>query len=176
VTAGYRPKVFCASLADVFDNAVDQQWRVRLWQLLRDTPNLQWMLLTKRIGNAHKMLPNDWPFPNAGLMATLANQEEWNRDYRKLAALPAAWRGVSAEPLLGAIDIGEARPDWIIVGGESGPKYRYTNPVWVRGLRDQCAKSGVTFHFKQWGGIKPKANGCELDGREHKGFPAALAA
>src|SRR6516164_5648851 len=111
---GYRPRVFCASLADVFDNEVEQAWRDDLWQLLRETPNLRWMLLTKRIGNASKMLPPDWPFPHAGLMATLANQEEWDRDFPKLMGVPAAWRGVSAEPLLGLIDIGDARPDWII--------------------------------------------------------------
>jgi protein gp37 len=173
---GYRPRVFCASLADVFDNEVDQAWRDDLWVLIRATPNLRWMLLTKRIGNATKMLPPDWPYPHAGLMATLATPEEWDRDYRKLAATPAAWHGVSAEPLLGPIDIREARPDWIIAGGESGPHHRNTPAEWVRSLRDQCARNGVAFHFKQWGGVRPKANGCALDGREHKAFPAALAA
>jgi protein gp37 len=109
-------------------------------------------------------------------MSTLATQEEWDRDYPKLEAVPAAWRGVSAEPLLGRIDIGAARPDWIIAGGESGPGHRYTDPAWVRELRDQCAANGVAFHFKQWGGVRPKSNGCELDGREHKAFPVVLAA
>lgn len=173
---GYRPRVFCASLADVFDNEVEQTWRDDLWQLLRETPNLRWMLLTKRIGNAHKMLPDDWPFPNAGLMATLANQEEWDRDFPKLSRMDATWRGVSAEPLLGAIDIGGAKLDWIITGGESGPHHRFTDPDWVRSLRDQCAVNGVAFHHKQWGGNRPKENGCMLDGREHKDFPTALAA
>lgn len=173
---GYRPRVFCASLADVFDNEVDQTWRVDLWQLLRETPNLRWMLLTKRIGNAAKMLPSDWPFPHVGLMSTLENQTTWDRDYPKLAALAAAWRGVSAEPLLGPINIGDARPDWLITGGESGPKYRFTDPAWVRSLRDQCATNGIAFHHKQWGGVRPKENGCEIDGREWKGFPTALAA
>lgn len=173
---GNRPRVFCASLADVFDNEVDDEWRVDLWQLLRETPNLRWMLLTKRIGNASKMLPKDWPFAHVGIMATLVNQEEWDRDYSKLAAINAAWRGVSAEPLLGQINIGNARPDWIITGGESGPHHRFTDPAWVRSIRDQCLKNGVAFHHKQWGGVRPKQNGCELDGREYKEFPAALAA
>ena len=173
---GTRPRVFCASLADVFDNEVPDEWRADLWALLKATPNLRWILLTKRIGNAAKMLPADWPYPNAGLMATLANQEEWDRDWPKLARTPATWRGVSAEPLLGPIDIGAAKPDWLIVGGESGPQHRHTSPDWVRSLRDQCAANGVAFHFKQWGGVRPKSNGCELDGREYKDFPAALAA
>lgn len=173
---GYRPRVFCASLADVFDNEAPDEWRFDLWQLLRETPNLRWMLLTKRIGNVAKMLPPDWPFPHVGLMSTLVNQEEFDRDYRKLEAVPAAWHGISAEPLLGPINIGDARPDWIITGGESGPGHRFTDPDWVRSLRDQCARNGVAFHHKQWGGVRPKSNGCDLDGREHKAFPPALAA
>lgn len=173
---GYRPRVFCASLADVFDNEAPDEWRVDLWQLVRETPNLRWMFLTKRIGNAAKMLPADWPFPNAGIMATMVNQAEWDRDWPKLEALPATWRGVSAEPLIGPIDIGEARPDWIITGGESGPHHRFIDPEWVRSLRDQCARNGVAFHHKQWGGVRPKDRGCEIDGREHKAFPFQLAA
>jgi protein gp37 len=169
-------RVFCASLADVFDNEVDAAWRVDLWQLLRDTPNLRWILLTKRIGNAAKMLPSDWPFPNAGLMSTLENQEVWDRDYPKLAATPATWRGVSAEPLLGHINIGNAKPDWIITGGESGPGFRPLDMDAVRSLRDQCAANGITFHHKQNGGITGKVAGCLVDGVEHKYFPSALAA
>lgn len=169
-------RVFCASLADVFDNEVDNAWRIDLWQLLRDTPNLRWILLTKRIGNAAKMLPADWPFPNAGLMSTLENQDVWNRDYPKLADTPATWRGVSAEPLLGPINIGNAKPDWIITGGESGPGFRPLDMDAVRSLRDQCARNGVTFHHKQNGGITGKVAGCLVDGAEHKHFPPALAA
>lgn len=173
---GYRPRVFCASLADVFDNEVPQAWRDDLWALVKATTNLRWILLTKRIGNAPKMLPADWPYPNAGLMATLANQEEWDRDFHKLMAVPAAWHGVSAEPLLGPIDIGNARPDWIITGGESGPGFRPLDMNAVRGLRDQCARNGVTFHHKQNGGFRGKDAGCLVDGVEHKHFPPALAA
>jgi protein gp37 len=123
---------------------------------------------------AARMLPHDWPFPHAGLMAILANQEEWDRDFPKLMAVPAAWRGVSVEPMLGPVDIGNARPNWIICGGESGPRHRFIDPDWVRSLRDQCARYSIAFHFKQWGGLRPKQNGCLLDGCEHKDFPLAL--
>lgn len=173
---GYRPRVFCASLADIFDNEVDQSWRDDLWQLLRQTPNLRWMLLTKRIGNARRMLPPDWPFPHAGLMATLVNQDEWDRDFLKLMAVPASWHGVSAEPLLGEIKIDAARPDWIITGGESGPQRRALDMDAVRSLRDQCARNGIAFHHKQNGGLRGKDGGCLVDGVEHKNFPPALAA
>lgn len=177
-----RPlRVFCASLADVFDNEAPQAWRDDLWQLLQETPHLRWILLTKRIGNARKMLPADWPFPNAGLMATLANQEEWDRDLPKLMQTPAAWHGVSAEPLLGRIDMRAAMirhgfPDWVITGGESGPTRRSLDMDAVRLIRDQCAEYGITFHHKQNGGFRGKDNGCLIDGVEHKYFPPALAA
>ena len=72
------------------------------------------MLLTKRIGNAAKMLPSDWQsgaFAHVGLMATLKNQQVWDRDFPKLMRVPAAWHGVSIEPMLGPIDIGNARPN-----------------------------------------------------------------
>ena len=179
---GYRPRVFCASLADVFDNEVDAAWRHDLWALIEATPNLRWMLLTKRIGNVASMVPGhwyegDWP-AHVGLMATLANQEEWDRDYRKLDYWRgiAPWVGVSAEPLLGRIDIGCAQPDWIITGGESGPKRRPLDMDAVRFLRDQCTRNGVAFHHKQNGGLRGKDTGCLVDGVEHKYFPPALAA
>lgn len=177
---GYRPRIFCASLADVFDNEVDPAWRADLWQLLRETPNLRWMLLTKRIGNAAKMLPMDWPFQHVGLMATMVNQEEYDRDRLKLSAVPAPWRGISAEPLLGRIilDHKDAREnlDWVITGGESGPGHRPLDMDAVRYLRDQCRDLGITFHHKQNGGVRGKDAGCLVDGREHKAFPKALAA
>lgn len=178
---GKRPRVFCASLADVFDNEVPDEWRHELFAVIRNTPHLRWMLLTKRIGNAPKMLPRDWPngYDHVGLMATLATQEEWDRDIGKLLSIPAAWHGVSCEPMLGMIDIDRPDnkyPDWIIAGGESGPRHRVTDPHWIMLLRDQCLNRNIAFHFKQWGGVRPKQNGCLLDGREHKAFPKALAA
>jgi protein gp37 len=178
----HHPRVFCASLADVFDNEVLQQWRDDLWKLIDETPNLRWILLTKRVGNVPKMLnlARGWPFPNAGLMATIVDQEEWDRDYHKLADLKKMylipWIGISAEPLLGSIYIGDARPDWIITGGESGSQRRALNMDHVRDLRDQCARNGVTFHHKQNGGFRGKDGGCLVDGVEHKHFPPALAA
>ncbi len=172
---GHRPRVFCASLADVLDNEVPDEWRTDLWQLIRETRNLRWMLVTKRIGNAARMLPSDWPMPHVGLISTIVTQEEWDRDWPKLARTPAAWRGISMEPLLGPIEIGDGLPDWIITGGESGPVSRPTRPEWVRSLRDQCKARGIAFHHKQWGGARPADNGCLLDGVEHKEFPAVLA-
>lgn len=117
---GHRQRVFCASLADVFDNAVPAQWRIDLMDLIFKTPNLDWLLLTKRIGNAEAMLDEalskatngmfSWRsggghqrFKNLWLGATIVNQEEANRDIPKLLAVPAAKHFLSMEPLLGPV-------------------------------------------------------------------------
>lgn len=114
---GRRRRVFCASLADVFDNEVPVQWRADLLQLIDLTPNLDWLLLTKRIGNVVPMLKDIrraaggtfafdlWPRPNVWLGATVVNQEEADRDIPKLLAVPALVRFLSIEPMLGPIDL-----------------------------------------------------------------------
>jgi protein gp37 len=115
---GRRQRVFCASLADVFDNAVDPQWRADLFSLIAKTPNLDWLLLTKRIGNVRGMLaelahPHDqdltlldmMPLPNVWIGATIVNQEEADRDIPKLLAVPARVRFLSMEPLLGPVNL-----------------------------------------------------------------------
>ncbi len=106
---GRRQRVFCASLADVFDNAVDPAWREDLFELIAQTPNLDWLLLTKRIGNVGKMLPVPFDFdrlyPNVWLGASIVNQAEADRDIIKLLELPARVRFLSMEPLLGPVDL-----------------------------------------------------------------------
>jgi len=151
-----RFRVFCASMADVFDNDAPPGERERLWGLIQRTPHLDWLLLTKRIGNAGRMLPPEWlekPRTNVWFGATLATRAEMLRDAPKLRALPAAIIFWSVEPMLG--DFGEIPrellPDWVIAGGESGALARPPHPDWLRSLRDQCATVGVAFHFKQWG-------------------------
>lgn len=165
---GRRRRVFCSSLADVFDNEAPAGQRERLFELIKATSHLDWLLLTKRIGNAKRMLPADWGdgYANVWIGATVVNQEEADRDIPKLLALSARIRFLSMEPLLGPVDLtGSCRPwgadgasaamlsriNWVIVGGESGPGARPMHPAWVRSLRDQCAAAGVPFLFKQWG-------------------------
>jgi protein gp37 len=101
---GFWP-VFCASLADVFDNEVPWQWRRDLFDLIWATPNLEWLLVTKRVGNAKQMMPVGWPhpLPNVRLLITVCNQEEADRDIPKLLALPCK-NGVSYEPALDAVN------------------------------------------------------------------------
>lgn len=104
---GHRRRVFCASLSDVFDNEVPAAWREQLWGLIRATPNLDWLILTKRIGNAKSMLPSDWHkgYPNVWLGITVVNQDEADRDIPKLLVTAALLRWLSIEPMLGAIDL-----------------------------------------------------------------------
>lgn len=173
-------RVFCASMGDVFDNEVSSEHRDRLWALIRETPNLTWLVLTKRIGNVATMLPADWGggYPNVWLGISVGNQEEADRDIPKLLNTPARLRWLSMEPLLGPVRLDNPTPrpsrydqngrgiewieeatwlwrpdgiDWVVVGGESGPHARPMHPEWARSLRDQCADAGVPFMFKQWG-------------------------
>lgn len=188
---GRWPRVFCASLADVFDNAVDPAWRKDLWQLVRETPDLRWILLTKRVGNIAGMLPYGWlegEFDHVGLMITVVDQPEADRDVPKLLDVPVTerqWFGISHEPALGRIDWRNIADDgtgsidalgglsfcqgrnepapiaklsWIIFGGESGKDARPAHPDWARADRDQCAATGTAFMMKQWGEYGP----CEL--------------
>jgi len=144
---GRRQRVFCASLADVFDNAVDQQWRLDLYDLIRATPNLDWLLLTKRIGNVNgwglpvggdgQVLPNLW------IGATIVNQAEADRDIPKLLQVPARVRFLSMEPLLGAVnlrsiphgegEINALKPDtW----EEAIELWRDTSESWIEDFED----------------------------------------
>ena len=195
---GRRHRVFCSSMADVFeDHPTIAQERKKLWPLIRQTPNLDWLLLTKRADNIIGCLPDDWGagWPNVWLGVTAENQEWFDKRVGALWYLKQKYRDtvmfVSCEPLLGSIDaewavesielqersiedggaIYSSPIDWLIVGGESGPNHRPLNLDHVRSLRDQCVAAGVAFHFKQIGGLRPDSGGCELDGREWKRFP-----
>ena len=180
-----RPRVFCASLADVFDNhkSIDAAWRRELWALIDQTPNLDWLLLTKRPQNVWKFAParwlhNQWP-AHVWLGTTVENQSEADRRIPSLLSVPARTRFLSCEPLIGPVDLSRHINglDWVITGGESGPHYRTADPDWFRSLRDQCGAAGVPFLFKQWSGRNQseiKAKGRALDGVAHDGYPASL--
>lgn len=182
-----RRRVFCLSLGDWLDKEVSIAWLVDLLDLIRETPNLEWLLLTKRIGMWRNRLDlaggfardtgrpelakwiGGWlygaPPDHVTIGITVVNQPEYDRDIGKVLRTPAARRFLSIEPMLGAIDMrmggaslpdySEQRPlpriDWVICGGESGPKARPMHPDWARSLRDQCAAAVVPYLFKQWG-------------------------
>ena len=163
--SGERPRVFCASMADVFEDRRDLDvHRARLWTLIEATPHLDWLLLTKWPQLVAAMVPwgNDWP-DNVWIGTTVENQAYADERLPYLVALPAKVRFISAEPLLGPVDLSvwANRLDWVIAGGESGGRSHPSSPSWFRDLRDQCLAAGVAFHFKQWGDWAPSKHAPE---------------
>lgn len=151
---GVRPRVFCSHYSDVFDNhpSIGAEWRADLWDLIRQTTSLDWLLLTKRPQNIRKMLPADWGdgWPNVWIGTTVENREEAARRIPYLRAVPARVRFLSCEPLLEAIEPDLSGIHWVIAGGETGAKdARVMRSEWAAALRDQCAAAGVAFFLKQ---------------------------
>lgn len=175
---GVRERVFTNSLADVFDNEVHEVWRENLFNLIHDTPHLDWLVLTKRIGNVPRMLPPDWAHhcPNVWLGISVVTQAEVERDVPKLISTRATKRFLSCEPLLERIDLcgqfgmwwnqtmyrwegtgsrinvdmwGKKKIDWVIVGGESGHRARPMEARWAADIRSQCAAADAAFFMKQ---------------------------
>jgi protein gp37 len=154
-----RQRVFCASLADVFDNQVDPNWRADLFRLIRACDQLDWQLLTKRPQNIRKMLPSDWGagYSNVWLGTTAEDADAYRQRVPHLLSVPAAIHFVSYEPALGPLgrlDIDGLRPDWLIIGGESGVRsdlFRPTDPRWVRAAVAGCRRLGIAPFLKQWG-------------------------
>lgn len=157
---GKRTRVFCASLADVFDNQVPVQWRTDLFDLIAATPELDWLLLTKRPENLARMFPTG-KWPNVWLGTTAEDQERYDRRWPILSKFKSGVAAlfVSYEPAIGPLTICPGlncdKPDWIICGGESGHGARLMNPVWARDLRDQCRFYNVRFFMKQMTGKAP---------------------
>lgn len=179
--ATMRHTVFSASLADWLDNQVPQEWRDDLGVLIGNTPELDWLLLTKRPENYRKLAPwhPEQPPANVCLGVSTEDQERFDHRWPIISKFPAKVHFISAEPLLGPIDIRGQQailPEWVITGGESGPKHRQLDMENVRLLRDQAEPLLIPFHHKQNGGRRGDENGCLVDGEEWKQFPAALAA
>lgn len=170
---GTRTLVFCASLGDVFDNEVDGAWRDDVFTLIRNTPHLDWQLLTKRPEFAVKYAAGiQWP-QNAWLGTSIENQD-WARRAQIITRILAPVRFLSVEPLLGPVTLDLRGIDWVIVGGESGHSHRPMKTDWARSVRNQCRAAGVAFFFKQWGGRTPVAGGHLLDGVVHHAFPVPV--
>jgi len=218
--AGMRRRVFCGSLMDVFEDRPELiRPRARLFRLICDTPELDWLLLTKRPENAKAMI---WAamsarlpcephilqvealenvLPNFWLGISVENQAAWQARRKWLLECPAAGRFISYEPALGPFDNPELTSiDWVIAGGETGPRARPAHPQWFRDVRNQCQTAGVPFFLKSLGEYVPwedcpqdlldkpaleahgrmfirvgkKAAGRLLDGREWNELPAMM--
>ena len=120
-------------------------------------------------------MPTRSPWPPNLWMGVSVETQDYVRRIDELRRLPAAVRFLSCEPLLGPLELDLDGIHWVIVGGESGPRFRPMDPDWARSIRDQCVAAGVPFFFKQWSGLRPKTLGRELDGRDWSQFPEPLA-
>lgn len=149
-----RRRVFCASLADVFeDNRQLTEWREDLFKLIEATPNLDWLLLTKRPENILNMMVRNAPaLPNVWIGASVESPQYFEERVRHLAEVPAAVRFLSVEPMIGPVRIPPLYADsisWVIVGGESGPNCRPMEIDWVRDIHGDCKAAGIPFFMKQ---------------------------
>ena len=186
---GIRERVFCGSMCDVLERRADlNEPRQRLFNLIEDTPYLDWLLLTKRPQEYTKFLPKAWlkdPRHSVWVMTTCESQDYvWRIE--EILKVPAIVHAISLEPLLSAVKLPKAflnlgANGWVITGGESGRKPRPSQPDWFRNLRDQSVAGGVPFHFKQWGEfgsdlvkIGKKEAGRILDGRTWDESPQSL--
>jgi protein gp37 len=176
--AGHAARVFCGSMCDVFEDSDEAEaCRPRLWNLIWETPHLDWLLLTKRPERIKECLPPDWlalgcgGYSNVWLGTSVEDESVAHRAVT-LAAVPATVRFISYEPALGplahAVDL--TGIDWVIYGGESGPGHRPNDPQWARDMRDLCRARSVAFFYKQSGGNRP-GEGTLLDGALIQDFP-----
>jgi len=167
---GQRKRVFCASMADVFeDHPIAEKYRPRLFELINETPLLDWQLLTKRPENMRRFVPPDWAFRwpfNVWAGTTIEDQQRAEQRIPHLLRVPARVRFCSYEPALGPVALppgvfewiphGFEEPrswliHWVIIGGESGPKARPFHLEWARSVIEQCGKAGVAVFMKQLG-------------------------
>jgi protein gp37 len=161
---GYPLRVFCGSMCDIFEDRVDlNDQRMKLWKVIEDTPNLIWLLLTKRPANIVMMIPFDWKFKsmplNVWFGTTVENQ--YHVDRLMEISVMKNWTDsifVSVEPMLGAVDFGKwwDVPKWVIVGGESGAGARRMIISWAEYLRNECIEREIPFFMKQLGGFPDK--------------------
>lgn len=175
---GRRHRVFCGSMMDWCDKNAPEGARDRLFALIRETPWLDWQLLTKRASLIERCLPADWGegYENVWLGVTVEDIEHGFSRVKHLSKIPAKVRFLSMEPLLEQLtglehldEISEI--DWGIVGGESGPGYREMQNDWADHAMRTLEHWDVPRWFKQWGGNKKGKGGDIIDGRKIKQWP-----
>lgn len=187
----YPRMVFVNSLSDLFHPDVPATFIAEVFAVMQRTPQHTYQVLTKRADRMLHLLgdpPSDvaWPLPNVWLGVSVENQTLADARIPLLLQTPAAVRFLSCEPLLGPLNLtgyvslnGKCfnsagytdSLDWVIAGGESGPRVRPTRIEWARSLRDQCVAAGVPFFWKQNGGRTSKSGGRLLDGRTWDEMP-----
>jgi protein gp37 len=163
--------VFVNSMSDLFHAKVPLAFIKDVFDVMRETPRHTYQVLTKRSRRLLRMADKlTWP-ANVWMGVSVEDQAAMYR-IDDLRQVPATVRFLSCEPLIGPLKgLDLAMIQWVIVGGESGPRFRVMDPNWVRNIRDACRDAGVPFFFKQWGGRTPKTRGRILDGWLHDDKP-----
>lgn len=168
-------RIFVNSVSDLFHEDVPDDFIARVFDVMRRATQHQFQVLTKRSTRMVELAAElDIPV-NAWMGVSVENAKYVSRidDLRRVRA---SVRFLSIEPLLGPIARLDLRAiDWVIVGGESGPRARRIDPAWVRQIRDQCGVARVPFFFKQWGGTRKHVTGRTLDGRTWDELPEGVA-
>lgn len=167
-----RPQtIFVNSMSDLFHKCVPFEFVSRIFDVMGRASHHRFQVLTKRSKRLLEMNPQlDWS-PNIWMGVSVENSDYQFR-IEHLRQSNAMVKFVSFEPLLGPVHgLNLKGVDWVIVGGESGPKARRMDPAWAREIRDQCLSTGVPFFFKQWGGVMKKRTGRVLDGRTWDQMP-----
>ncbi|GCD99665.1 DUF5131 family protein [Embleya hyalina] len=168
--------VFVNSMSDLFHARVPLPFVRRVFEVMADTPQHTYQVLTKRSRRLRQVAGKlTWP-PNVWIGVSVEDQASMYR-VDDLREVPAAVRFLSCEPLLGPLTgLDLESIGWVIAGGESGPGHRRMDPEWAAEIRDLCVAARVPFFFKQWGGHTPKSNGRDLEGRTWDQMPLAVPA
>lgn len=174
-----RPRmIFVNSMSDLFHKDVPREFVDRVFDTMEAADWHVFQVLTKRSSLMMKYLQMRFAertCPQNIWCGVSVEDAQAKSRINHLSASPAGARFLSIEPLLGPIGtLDLTNIDWVIAGGESGPRARPMDPAWVRQVRDECVRQDVAFFFKQWGGLRPKDGGRELDGREWNGFPSRV--
>ena len=176
-------KIFVNSMSDLFHEKVSDDFILKVWNVMRETPHHNYQILTKRPERMADMLTKyiREVLPNVWLGTSIEEQETAQRVFH-LKKTPAQIRFISFEPLIGSVgEIDLSGIDWAIVGGESGSSARPIKEEWIDEIHEQCIEYGTAFFFKQWGtwgkdNIRrsKKANGREYRGRTWDEMPVKL--
>lgn len=163
--------VFVNSMSDLFHGKVPLSFIQSVFDVMRDTPQHTYQILTKRSLRLRRLAPAiDWP-ANVWMGVSVESPGALHR-VEHLRAVPSAVRFLSCEPLIAPLPkMDLSGMDWVIVGGESGPGHRSMDEAWVQDIHNQCIETRTPFFFKQWGGQTPKRNGRTLDGQTWDEMP-----
>jgi protein gp37 len=169
-----KPRViFVNSMSDLFHTDVPLDYIARVFEVMQRANWHRFQILTKRSQRLQELSPR-LPWQSNIWMGVSVENKDFTFRVDHLRHTAAQIKFLSLEPLLGPLPKLNLRSiDWVIVGGESGPRARYMNPEWVLDIRDQCRDAGVAFFFKQWGGVRKKDTGRILDGKTWDEMPIA---